>query len=534
MKLKGITFLVVYFIFFSHADDLFAQNREYMVVPLSDSINSEYDEQAPVLTPDGGTLYFTRSKHPLNIAGRKDLGDIWFSVKDQEGNWSVPENMGTPWNNSQYNALIGIDGNAFYLIGHYIPNDKKPKTNGISVSYYSNGTWTFPEPVDLPYFSNISDHQSACLSYDGNLMIHSIESYNSRGAEDLYVSFKKADGSWTDVKNLGSVINTHNQEKTPFLASDNETLIFSSNGHGGEGSMDLFMSKRLDDSWNNWSTPVNLGNLINTNGRELYYFVLPGNDEVIFCSTINSDGYGDIKQYKLKPEEVIEPLEEIIIAEDTSIQEFIAEEDVMVFRGKIFNAENNEPLAAGVSVFLSNESEIAQINTDSLTGEYQIDFASKNDFIIRIGAKGFMNVEDKIYLSDSNQSLILKNYYLEPLAVGKTFKLNNVLFHRATADMLDSAFVELDNVFRMMIDNPDIYIELSGHTDNQGNARKNIELSQARVEVVKEYLVGKGIPPDRIAGTGYGGARPIASNRTEETRRLNRRVEFKVIQSGSD
>lgn len=534
MNLKGITFLFFYLLFSFVGKDMLAQNREYMVIPLSDSINSEFDEQAPILTPDGNTLYFSRAKHPLNKAGRKDLGDIWFSVKDADGNWSVPENMGEPWNNSQYNALIGIDGNAFYLIGHYIPGDRKPKTVGISVSYYSNGRWTFPEPVDVPYFSNISDHHSACLSYDGNLMIHSIESYNGRGAEDLYVSFKKPDGSWTDVKNLGSIINTRFQEKTPFLASDNETLIFSSNGHGGEGSMDLFMSKRLDDSWSNWTTPVNLGNLINTNGRELYYFVLPGEDEAIFCSTLNSDGYGDIKKYTLKPEEIIEPLEEIILSEDTSIQEAISAEDVLVFQGKVFNAENNEPLGASVTVFLSDESELASIGSDSVSGEYQIDFTPENDFIVRIGAKGFMNVEDKIHLNDTSQSLILKNYYLEPLEVGKTFKLNNVLFHRATADLVDSAYVDLDNVYRMMVDNPDIYIELSGHTDNQGNARKNVDLSQARVEVVKQYLVNKGISADRINGKGYGGSQPIASNRSEETRRLNRRVEFKVIQAGSD
>jgi outer membrane protein OmpA-like peptidoglycan-associated protein len=126
----------------------------------------------------------------------------------------------------------------------------------------------------------------------------------------------------------------------------------------------------------------------------------------------------------------------------------------------------------------------------------------------------------------------LKNYYLEPLEVGKTFKLNNVLFHRATANMVDSTYAELDNVVRMMMDNPEIHIELSGHTDNQGSARKNLELSQARVEVVKKYLVDKGISGDRIKGKGYGGSMPIASNRTEETRRLNRRVEFEVIQSG--
>jgi len=533
MKWTGPIFFTILILFFYLSSSLRAQNKQYEVVPLSDSINSEYDEQAPVLTQDGSKIYFTRSKHPQNIGGKKDPGDIWYSEKDKNGVWSKPRNMGEPWNNSQYNALVGIDGDAYYLIGHYLPDNKKPKTKGISISFYSNGSWTLPEPVDIPFFSNLSDFQSACLSYNGNIMIHSIESYNGRGAEDLYVSFKKSDGSWTDVKNLGTIINTQFQEKTPFLAADNQTLIFSSNGHGGEGSMDLFICKRQDDSWKSWSRPLNMGDLINTNGRELYYFVLPGTDEALFCSTLNSDGYGDIKHYKLKPEEIVEPLEETIIAEDTSIQEFIAEQDVLVIKGKVFNADNNEPLEAQIAIFLPNETEIARIITDIESGEYQMEFASQNNFKVRIGARGYMNVEEIFELSELEQSLLLKNYYLEPLEVGKTFKLNNVLFQRASADLLDSTYAELDNVYRMMMDNPEIHIELSGHTDNQGSARKNLELSQARVDVVKKYLVDKGIQEDRITGRGYGGSNPIASNRTEETRRLNRRVEFKVIESGS-
>ena len=176
------------------------------------------------------------------------------------------------------------------------------------------------------------------------------------------------------------------------------------------------------------------------------------------------------------------------------------------------------------------EEQVGAVDTEPETGEYQIEISSDENFLVRVGAKGFMNVEELINLSDYDQNLILKNYYLEPLEVGKVFKLNNVLFHRATADLIDSSYVELDNVYRMMFDNPGVSIELSGHTDNVGNARKNVDLSQERVEVVKQYLVDKGIQSDRITGKGYGGSKPIASNRTEETRRLNRRVEFKIIE----
>lgn len=531
MNRTGLYFLMLLsltFFKYSHG-----QNTRIQVLGIGEKVNSPYDEQAPVLSPDQNSLYFTVSKHPQNTGGVKDLGDIWISKRDSAGNWDTPVRGGELLNNREYNAVIGFthDGRTMYLIGHYLPGNKRPKSKGISVSYFNNGAWTFPQPVDIPYFENRSNTQSACLSYDGNIMMHAIESYNSRGAEDIYVSFRKADDTWTDVKNLGFDINTDFQEKTPYLAADNKTLFFSSNGLNGMGSMDLYMSKRLDDSWTKWSEPVNLGSPVNTRGRELYYFVIAGNDQAIFCSTQNSDGYGDIKYFQIMPEDVIEPVEETIIAMDNQIQETLEDESIIVVKGKIFDAENNDPLQAEVSFISYDEDKASTVRSDSATGDFQIELSSKSDFMIRVSAKGFMNVEESVQLNEFGQGLILKNYYLEPLNVGKVFKLKNVLFKRATSELIDSSYVELDMVFRMMEENPQINIELSGHTDNVGNARKNVQLSQERVEVVKEYLVDKGIDTERIIGRGYGGTMPVASNKTEETRRLNRRVEFKIIDS---
>lgn len=533
MKSKDLFFLVIFagILIFSYTG--YGQVNKYQVIGIDSIINSPFDEQAPVFSPDGEALYFTISKHPSNIGGRKDKGDIWVSFKDPDEKWLNPVNIGEPVNNNQYNAVVGFsrDGNRMYLIGHYIAIDKRSKTKGISVSEKRNGKWSSPISLDIPYFSNHSNEQSACLSYDGSIMLHSIESYNSRGAEDLYVSFRKTDGSWTDVRNLGSEINSNFQEKTPFLSADNRTLIFSSNGYGGMGSMDLFMSKRLDDSWKNWSKPVNMGQPINSPGRELYFFVIPGMEDAVFCSTQNSDGYGDIKYYQLLPEDIIPPIEEVLIATDTLVQEFVIERNSLVFMGSTYNAQNNEPVPATISIFLNDENEIASIETDEGTGKYQLEISSNNEFLIRVGSKGFMNVEERVTLNDFEQNIILRSYYLEPLEIGKVFKLNSVLFERASSNLIDSSFAELNNVFRMLGDNPDISIELSGHTDNVGNARKNVELSTERVEVVRQYLIVKGINAGRITGKGYGGTKPIASNRNEETRRLNRRVEFKVVES---
>ena len=119
---------------------------------------------------------------------------------------------------------------------------------------------------------------------------------------------------------------------------------------------------------------------------------------------------------------------------------------------------------------------------------------------------------------------------LEPLVVGNTITLKHVLFERAKDAFLKGSESELDLLVQMMTDNPDIKIFLAGHTDNTGNSKASIELSQHRVDAVKKYLVEKGINSKRISGKGFGGTKPIASNATEETRKMNRRVEFSIVE----
>ena len=118
---------------------------------------------------------------------------------------------------------------------------------------------------------------------------------------------------------------------------------------------------------------------------------------------------------------------------------------------------------------------------------------------------------------------------LQPVSVGTIINLGNVLFRQSTAILLEESYDELDMVVDFMNANPQIRIELSGHTDNRGDKALNIKLSTERVKRVKGYLVSKGISAKRIEGKGYGGSKPLGTNATEEGRRLNRRVEFKII-----
>jgi len=559
-------------------NDAFSQSRRHEVVSLGSGVNSPSDEQNPILSPDGTRLFFTISKHPENTGGTKDLGDIWYSELDSVGNWKKAVNAGAPINNKQNNAIIGFfnNGRGIYLVGHYEKSGRRSDTQGISVSYLREDGWSFPQSVDVRFFKKYSDMHHVSLSFDRRIMLHSLESYNSRGAEDIYVSFRNSDGTWTDIQNLGPVINTEFQEMTPFLAADNKTLFFASNGHGGLGSSDIFMTKRLDDTWKNWSEPENLGEPLNTPGRELHYYAISGSEEAFFCSTLNSDGYGDIKRYRLLPEEIIdvepveepivqdpieepltvqepveepstipeaevpvtiqepieEPLVEQVVEESSTVhepvQEFLPEKQNFVVSGKLVDAGTGQPVEGRISIHFFNDVELASIESEAQTGAYRFEMASQNSFIIRISARGYLSQEENLNMREYNESNIVKDFRLEPIEIGKTYNLDNVLFFRGTADMIDTSYVQLDLVVRMLEENAGTNIELHGHTDNQGNSKKNVILSQDRVDVVKQYLVDAGIGPERITGKGWGGSRPIASNAGENTRKLNRRVEFVI------
>ena len=194
-------------------------------------LNSPYHEQLPVLSPYGSTFYFVRSNHPENIGGEKDKGDIWFSQLDESGKWGTPFNLGKPLNNTEWNGIIGFskDGNTMYLYNHYSTSGR-PKSQGISRSVKTENGWTYPTPLDIEYFMTKSDLYGVSFSDNGKIMVLSLESYGSHGAEDIYVSFLQPTGRWSQPRNIGPDINTDKQELTPYLMPDNETLLFSSNG----------------------------------------------------------------------------------------------------------------------------------------------------------------------------------------------------------------------------------------------------------------------------------------------------------------
>jgi OmpA-OmpF porin, OOP family len=498
--------------------------------------NSSFDEQAPVVSPDGKTMFITVANHPQNIGGKRDDGDIWISRL--EGNeWSAPVHAGNVLNDASYNAVAGFssDGEQLVLLSHYSPTGKS-KTQGIAVSKRTSSGWSVPENINIPYFLNRSTSLQGQLSKDGMTFVFSADSYSTLGAEDIYVTHKDAAGKWGEPKNLGRNVNTALQELSPSLSEDGQYLFFSSNGRQGYGSFDIYFSQRLDDTWSKWSAPVNMGAAVNSEGRELFYRAYPLLNYTLFTSTINSDGYGDIRIY-YPPKEAIDSLVAKVAANPTDTIVKLTEikrenpidknEKFVRVWGKILNGRNNALIKAEIH-YQADSLYKAFAGPD---GKYEINLPSVKEYVVIIEAPGYVGTMERLDIRTFEMKALEMNFKLQPIEVGMTVNLKNVLFQQGTSDLLTESSDELDMVAEFMTVNPKVEIELAGHTDNRGVHSHNVRLSKERVDKVKEYLIAKGISSNRITGKGYGGIRPIADNDAEETRKLNRRVEFTILKN---
>jgi OmpA-OmpF porin, OOP family len=500
------------------------------------AVNSPLDERNPVIAPGGKRIYFTIGNHPQNVGGKKDPGDIWYS--DWMGTtWSAPVHGGKAINDYAYNAVADLteDGNSLILLSHYDQATGRAKTQGISIAKREVSGWSNPKNINIPYFQNKSDFVCGELSADETVFIYAAETYGSVGVEDLYVSIL-TNGKWSEPKNLGQVINTPFQEVTPSLSRDGKTLYFSTNGRKGNGSFDVFSSTRLDESWTAWSEPVNMGTSVNTDGRELYFRDYEELGYSLVTSTKNSDGYGDIKMARFRePEEIAkDPLIVKQVHQDSTITAYTGPvliqptqkvtPDVLNVYGKVVNVKTGETIPAKI-VFTSVDSSFV---LDAAADGFRASLPPLQRYHVKIESQGFVSAMNTIDGRAIASSDLEMTFHLQPVELGTTVNLKSVLFVQTKTELLPESYDELDLVVSFLKANPNIRIELSGHTDNRGVSGDNVRLSQERVNTVKRYLVSKGIDGKRITGKGYGGTKPIASNDTEENRQMNRRVEFTI------
>ncbi|MEO0898884.1 MAG: OmpA family protein [Bacteroidota bacterium] len=472
-------------------------------IRLGDNINSKFSEGLPTVSPDGKTLYFV-------VVGNYE--NIYYSERQNDG-WGPRKKMDPPLNSENFHNAVfsaSTDNNSLVVM-HVYNADGSFKKSGLSLSKRLEKGWSVPEEIVIDNYYNSYGRVDQRISANGKVMLHSIKRSDSYGKRDIYVSFLKEDGTWTEPKNLGPDINTAGSEITSYLAPDGQTLYFSNDSRPGYGSTDVFVSKRLDDSWTKWSEPKNLGPEVNGPSRDEFY-VVPASGKYAYLSSSTSST-GGLDLYAISLSEAVKP------------------EPVILVSGTIRNKVSNEPLTASISFTdLESQQEAGIAQSAPGTGSYKLILPAGSRYSLSAQKEGFLATGDYVDTRKTEAYLeIEKDLYLTPIKKGSTISLNNLFFEFGKATIQPQSFPELDQLAQVMEQNPAIVIKLTGHTDNVGGDQDNLKLSLNRAEAVKTYLGEKGVLLSRMVTEGKGEAQPVYRNNTDEGRRKNRRVELTII-----
>ena len=501
-------------------DKIINANTILKIENLGSSVNTAYPELRPTVSADGNLLFFICENNPHNTkySSVPNSQDIWFSEKDTlTGKWSRAVHLGYPLNTVQYNAVYWIspDNNRILIRGAFINGAYNGK--GVSMCTLTReGNWSEPEALRIKnYYKYDRGRQSgATMGHNGQTLLLYMSTEPGNPDNDIYVCFLTKDGSWTEPLNLGKKINApETNEMTPYLAPDGITMYFSSNRNGGLGDNDIWMTKRLDNSWQKWSEPVNLGGPINTDNWDAFFTLDAGGEFAYLTTNLNTFGESDIVRVKLLEKEKPNP--------------------VVLVSGNVYNIKTKQPVSASLIYETLPDGVVAGNGISGATdGAFKFVLPYDKNYSIRASADHYFAISENLNLDSlvkAGYREIHKDLYLAPIEIGQVVRLNNVFFDFDKYNLRNESFVELDRVVQLLKENPGIEIEMSAHTDSKGADDYNYRLSDDRARSVREYIVSKGIDEKRIVSQGYGETKPVSSNETEEGRQLNRRVEFKII-----
>lgn len=482
----------------------------YKAESLGSNVNSGFDEVYPIIAPDGRTLYFDRKLHPENLGDKKN-DDIWTSIKEGE-QWAKATNIGPPLNNSNHNFLCSIspDGNVALVGSDYTnPLAEDP---GVSLTYKTETGWSIPVGIKVNGFKNLNQYNEFSLAPDGTTLIMSSETNEGFGLLDLYVSFLLENGSFSTPINLGKNLNTAGNEMTPFLAADGKTLFFSSTGFPGYGFQDIYMSRRLDNSWINWTEPINLGKNVNTPEWEAYY-TIDAHGEYAYFSTSNTEGSNlDIFRIKLPP--TVKP------------------ENILWLKGIVSDRITGAKVAARIEYKCVTDSLVRGNSNTTTTDGYAIILPQSASYNIMISADNYYTGDTSLVINAlESYSEIVQNFTLIPKQKGVIIEMRNILFGINSSVLEDTSFTELDKVVKFLKQNPGVEIEIRGHTNSLCDDNYCIILSSKRAKSVMDYFISMGIPASRLTFKGLGKSVPIADNKTAAGRQINQRVEFMITKT---
>lgn len=522
--------------------DSLSQYELNVVIENVKSINSAYNDYSPLISSDANTLIFTSNRTDDERVARAGTNyeDIYITLRNGS-NWEVPKKISTNIN-QRYNdaaASLSPDGKTLFLYYEEGAGD-------IYISKLEGTTWSKPTPLNKNINTSLFWETSASVSADGKKLYFASNRNGGHGELDLYVSELDAKGEWGKAVNLGPKINTEGNEDAPFIHPDGVTLYFSSDGHPTLGNSDIFLSEFKGGKW---QKPENIGWPINTWEYD-GFFTISADKKKGYFSTLKEGGLGDADVYSItflepkykpkpKPVEVVakaqpkveKPKVEQYI--DPIVHESKAKRIVTVLRGKVIDENTADALEATITLVDNNTKKIiSKISSDAASGDFELVIPHGGNYGVATERSGYLFNSINFNLPKFAEYQEIDTHIIMVRAeAGSKVVLKNIFFDSGKSDFKSESIVELENIDKLLASNPNLKVQINGHTDNVGSASVNKTLSLKRATAVVDYLVSKGISASRLTAKGYGSDRPIVSNDDEEGgREINRRTEIEILE----
>ncbi len=493
--------------------------KPFNPVNLGQGINSEFFEYFPAITADGKTFLFTRNLRTESDGVFNGQEDFYISEK-VNNTWQLAapiRNINSSGNEGA--PTLSADGQfMFYTscadrFGNYGAQDRKGMGScDIFYSQNINKQWTKPINIGSPVNSGQWETQPS-FSSDGKTLyfIRGFQGRDGLKHQDIYMTAVGVDGKFGEPVKLGPNINTPGQEESVYIHPDNMTLYFSSDGHTGMGGLDIFMSKRQSDG--SWGPAINLGYPINTWKDENSLLVDPAGKIAYFASD-RSGGFGGLDIYSFELPQEYRP------------------EEITYVKGKVFDAKTSKGLDASFELIdLSTQQQVLK-SYSAKDGNFLVTLTANKNYLLNVSKNGYLYYSDNFSLKDvkADYNTPFKlDVPLQPIDTGYTVELKNVFFDVDKFDLKPESKAELEKLILFLKTNPNLKIELGGHTDNTGDKKKNQLLSQNRAKAVYDYLIQTGgIEKFRLSYFGYGDSKPKVPNDSPEHKQMNRRTEFRV------
>ncbi|GAB5527293.1 MAG: hypothetical protein Roseis2KO_51650 [Roseivirga sp.] len=467
--------------------------REVEFKELEAPINDQPQQYFPSITANDMLVYTVRGK-----VGRGDE-NIFFSQWDGE-TWTKPESISTSINTdrNEGTASISADGRTLVFTGCNKPNGVG--SCDLYISYRSEEGWSKPqllsESVNTLYWES-----QPSLSQDGRQLYFVSKRPDGLGGQDIWWS-EKISGEWAPAINLGPAVNTSFDDCSPYIHPNAKTLFFASRGRLGFGGYDLFRTEQTARM--EWMEPLNLGYPINTHGNQVGYTISA--DGWAYYSDSDSDRQTRLFRFKMPPD-------------------LLPEAPIFALTGYVSDADTEQPLAAEVNVSdLATDSTLLITRSAQRNGQFKLLMESNESAYLYIKKKGYLLY--KANLDELFDATGLAEIALTPLKLGERIVLTDILFEFNSAELDANATKELNQAAAFLLANPEVRIEIAGHTDSQGNDDYNIKLSKSRAESVYRYFLEKSVPKENLVFKGYGESQPIAVGTDASQAALNRRIEL--------